>query len=214
MPTVHHLRAADYRVMPWKNGKGTTTELAVGQARGGGAPGGGFAWRLSLAEVPESGPFSDFAGYDRTILMVEGEGMTLDFGGHGEAVVARRFEPVGFSGDWGTDCRLHGGPLRDLNLMVARDLMSAEVEILRLGGTAPERNATRAATHDVLLCHLLDGSADVAVNGGPPVELKDQETLLVENDHPSDRAPRDLAFGAAHAVLFLACLRWRPRGTG
>jgi len=197
--------------MPWKNGKGTTTELAVGYARGGAdAPGGRFAWRLSLAEVPESGPFSEFAGYDRTILLVEGDGMTLDFGPHGEAVVARRFEPVGFSGDWATNCRLHGGPIRDLNLMVARDLMTAEVEILRLGGTVPERTATRETSGDVLLCHLLEGSVDVGLAGdGAPHHLECRETLLVENGRGGDAAPPALAFGATQAVLFLARLRWR-----
>jgi environmental stress-induced protein Ves len=53
---MRHLKHSDYRRMAWKNGKGTTTEIAVHPANAGlaGAP---FEWRVSIADVPESGPF-------------------------------------------------------------------------------------------------------------------------------------------------------------
>ena len=65
---------ADYRVTPWRNGTGKTAEIAV-------APGEGsrFAWRLSIADVPESGPFSDYPGYERIIAVVDAyDAMTQD----------------------------------------------------------------------------------------------------------------------------------------
>jgi hypothetical protein len=34
---------------------------------------------LSIAAVAQSGPFSDFSGYDRSIMLVEGKGFTLEF---------------------------------------------------------------------------------------------------------------------------------------
>ena len=64
-----HRTASQYLRQPWKNGGGTTTELAI-QSRGE-----DWSWRLSLADVDTSGPFSDFVGYRRTILLVSGRGM-------------------------------------------------------------------------------------------------------------------------------------------
>src|SRR3546814_10305481 len=60
------LRAAAHRVMPWKNGGGSTTEVAV-------APDGAgldeFDWRISMAVVGADGPFSGFPGVDRTLAV-------------------------------------------------------------------------------------------------------------------------------------------------
>ncbi len=179
---VKHLHAGDYRSMPWRNGKGTTTELAVGYGPGGaGETAGRFAWRLSLADVPDSGPFSDFAGYDRTIMMVEGAGMTLDFGPNGKAVVDRPFEPVSFKGEWETHCSLHAGPIRDLNVMVARDLVRADIGVQRLGAAPPGGQVMRTAAGDVLLCHALAGSTRVRVGDGEaPFDLNPGETLRLD----------------------------------
>ena len=61
------LRAPDYRVMPWKNGGGTTTEVAVSPE---GAGLDHFDWRISMARVEQDGPFSTFPGIDRTLQQV------------------------------------------------------------------------------------------------------------------------------------------------
>ena len=57
----------DYRLMPWKNGLGTTTEIAIHPAEAdlAGQP---FDWRVSMADVTTDGEFSRFPGYDRSIL--------------------------------------------------------------------------------------------------------------------------------------------------
>jgi uncharacterized protein len=49
------IRARDCRVMPWKNRRGSTTEIAVGSA---GASLDAFDWRISMAHVAADGPFS------------------------------------------------------------------------------------------------------------------------------------------------------------
>jgi len=67
-------------------------------------------WRLSVASVDRTGPFSDFSGYDRVIMLLEGDGMILDFGGHGRAVMSRPFVPQRFDGGWETHATLLGAP--------------------------------------------------------------------------------------------------------
>ena len=52
--------------MPWKNGGGSTTELLVEPA--GATLQTGFRWRLSMAALETSGPFSRFEGHDRTMV--------------------------------------------------------------------------------------------------------------------------------------------------
>lgn len=113
-PDVRLYKAADYRRMPWRNGAGTTQEVACN-------PGGSaaaFDWRLSLADVGQDGAFSSYSGYQRIITVLEGQGMELTVDGRRHAPLAPR-EAYAFSGDAQVDCRLTGGPIRDFNLMYA-----------------------------------------------------------------------------------------------
>ena len=48
------LRAKDYPRMPWKNGGGSTEEIS----RDAGTGLDGFGWRLSIADIGESGGVS------------------------------------------------------------------------------------------------------------------------------------------------------------
>ena len=65
--------------MPWKNGGGVTTEIWASP------PSGIFDWRVSIATVNADGPFSTFAGYERHIMTLSGEGMVLDIEGRGNS---------------------------------------------------------------------------------------------------------------------------------
>ena len=115
---MRFLGRADYRVMPWKNGGGTTTELMIWPE--GSSLADGFDWRVSMADVAASGPFSRFPGYDRHLMMIEGRGMTLDGGPEGPMTLATPCEPMCFSGDWDVSGTLIEGPIRDFNLMLRR----------------------------------------------------------------------------------------------
>jgi environmental stress-induced protein Ves len=147
-----HLKPADYKTMPWKNGGGTTTELMA--ERNGATE--GYDWRLSIASVAASGPFSDFSGYDRSIMLVEGKGFTLDFAEDGTHHLTRSFEPLCFDGAWRTECTLIDGPVKDFNL-IARKNVHAVLDVLRV---APGAETIAAAPTTVL--HLFHGQVTVA----------------------------------------------------
>src|SRR5262245_22091782 len=70
--TARILRRQEYLRMPWRNGGGTTYEIAREPVEGE-----EFDWRLSLALIERSGPFSNFAGYQRAISLVNGAGCIL-----------------------------------------------------------------------------------------------------------------------------------------
>ncbi|GLH66208.1 HutD family protein [Geothrix edaphica] len=116
--------------MPWKNGGGTTLELAVDPP--GATLETGFRWRLSSADVAASGPFSAFPGLERWLLLLAGAGFHIDFGPHGRAELTEPFLPIHFSGDWPAVATLAGGPSQDFNLMVDPRRCRARLETLRL----------------------------------------------------------------------------------
>jgi environmental stress-induced protein Ves len=127
MASVTHVPLAAQPRVPWKNGLGTTREVAVSPLVDG-----RFTWRVSVASVTTSGPFSAFDGYERTIVLLSGDGFALDFAGAAPPrTLDRPLEPCVFAGEWRTTCRLVGGPVEDLNLMVDRARARGSVEVLR-----------------------------------------------------------------------------------
>lgn len=111
------IRASDCKTTPWKNGGGSTTEIAIGPA---GASLEAFDWRLSMALVASDGPFSDFTGIDRTLAVVKGNGLVLTVGEVPAVILSNGTEPVRFPGDTPTTARLTEGPITDLNVMTRR----------------------------------------------------------------------------------------------
>lgn len=128
------LRAADYKVMPWKNGLGATTEIAVSPEHDGLDA---FAWRVSMAQVTRDGPFSSFPGVDRTLLVLTGNGIVLDVDGRQPATLTRDSAPYPFAGDATTKATLIHGPIVDLNVMVRRGVVRSDVQRIQL--TAPQQ---------------------------------------------------------------------------
>jgi environmental stress-induced protein Ves len=128
--SLTRLTAADFKRVPWANGRGTTLELVRREDAAG-----SLLYRLSVADVVEPGPFSPLPGIDRVITLIDGAGFDLDFGGVQPGETLRPFEPVAFSGDWATSaCAVHG-PSKDFNVMTARGKVTAEVEAVTAAAT-------------------------------------------------------------------------------
>ncbi len=125
---IVHLTPNEYKLMPWKNGKGTTTEIAVWPRDAIIAD--GFDWRISLADLDGSGPFSLFPGYDRIIAQISGTDMVLKHKGKADKIL-KRFEPYSFAGEWETENILHG-KAQDFNIMTKRGKYRAEAECLHI----------------------------------------------------------------------------------
>lgn len=110
------IRSADITPTPWKNGGGSTRTLAQWPAESSLSD---FLWRISVARIERDGPFSGFAGVDRTLILLDGAGMLLDLAGR-----PTRVDPttprVDFAGEDAPGCRLIDGPTSDFNLMWAR----------------------------------------------------------------------------------------------
>ena len=167
------LGPADYKLMPWKNGRGFTTELAVfpAQADLRTTP---FDWRVSMADVIEDGDFSPFPGYDRTLIVARGEGMELSFDG---ASAPTRLTGSGqgatFSGDWTTHGRLLDGPVRDFNAMSARARMHHQCEVI---SGAPVEFVWEPGL-ETLFCHCIAGDLVLKMRGSTEWNLGAEQSL-------------------------------------
>lgn len=149
------IRAADARRMPWKNGGGETMELLAHP------PGAGldaFDWRVSMATVASDGPFSTFPGIDRTLAILDGEGLELTVADGTPVRLTAESAPFGFPADAPCRGRLLGGPATDLNVMTRRSLFSHTMARLRLDGSSVV--ASRGST---VLAVCLEG--EIAVDG-------------------------------------------------
>lgn len=155
--TISLIRWDDHELVPWKNGLGMTREVANAHEADG-----TMLWRVSLATVDRDGPFSDFTGYRRIIMLLEGNGMTLDFGKHGRAEMDAPFVPVPFDGAWPTTATLHDGPTRDLNVVTRAGMATGTVALLEPG----TKTIDLALGNSVTLLYMLRGEARVHAGGG------------------------------------------------
>ncbi|MBK7003876.1 MAG: HutD family protein [Burkholderiales bacterium] len=118
----HIIHLTDVAATPWRNGGGVTRELAVWP------PQGEWAWRMSVAEVDRSGPFSRFEGMERWLAVLQGKGVQLDVGvgpralqpGPNVRTLTAADAPFYFDGEANTYCHLRDGPSQDFNLMVRK----------------------------------------------------------------------------------------------
>lgn len=128
MAITHLVARRDYRRMPWKNGGGETVEIARFPE---GVDLGSFDWRISMATVASDGPFSSFPGIDRTLAVLDGEGLRLHRG-EGPEILTCGGEPLAFPADVPTVAQLIDGPIADLNLMTRRGIFIHRMTCLSL----------------------------------------------------------------------------------
>lgn len=157
------IRASDCRTSPWKNGGGSTTEIAAGPE---GASLETFDWRVSMARVASDGPFSDFPGIDRTLAVIKGAGMILSIGNNAPVMLSVGTEPVSFDGDTPTGARLTDGEIIDLNVMTRRGCFSHRLQ-----------RVTEPVFYDF-------GDDDIAIVlsiGGKTTVMAEQDTKILDN---------------------------------
>jgi environmental stress-induced protein Ves len=194
---IQVIRRAAFVAAPWRNGGGVTHEVMRVPA------GGPFRWRVSMAQIDASGPFSDFAGYDRTMVLLRGAGVALTFGDGTAGELRQVGDLVKFDGAVATECRLLGGPCVDLNVMVAKTL-PATARVERLEASL----SMQALRHQTLLIFSIDEPVELQPAGDPrpqALQLGPWELAVVTDCSATLRRTG----AGAHTPVFLATLNDR-----
>ncbi len=122
---------SEFKTTRWKNGKGVTTELAISEA----GTLADFDWRISMATVVEDGRFSDFSGFARVLVLLDGAGMCLlHESAEGQRTtnhLENTLDLAEFDGGSRTTAILTGGPITDFNVMAKIGYWHATVQIVQ-----------------------------------------------------------------------------------
>ena len=152
---------ADIVPTPWKNGGGATREIACWPA---GTGLDSFDWRISVATIAADGAFSVFAGIDRSITLLSGDGVLLH-GEHGTHRLDQPLVPFAFAGETPIRATLLGGASEDFNVMTRRGRCRADVKVWRYAVDGPS-----TPPHAALLL-AVQGDWRCAVAGDAPTLL-------------------------------------------
>lgn len=165
---------------PWKNGGGTTAEIAICPPA---ATIENFAWRISSATVSAAGDFSKFPNCTRFLTVLEGDELGLKV--RGRAVSLPPLEVFEFSGDDHVSCELKGSGVRDLNFIFDKNLIEGSMDIFKGNKTVHAKAGTLA---------VISLSEDVKVEN---VRLGKLETALITIETPVDIALQAADTGVA-----------------
>jgi environmental stress-induced protein Ves len=118
----------------WRNGQGWTRPVAQALAPKDGA----LLWRVSLAEITQASEFSDFAGLDRTTVLVKGGPVTLQ-GPQARWTLAQPGDAAGYPGELPVQQGEPAQPSVFWNVMVARGQARARVRVCHEAMALPPR---------------------------------------------------------------------------
>jgi uncharacterized protein len=189
------IRQSSFMAAPWRNGGGVTHEAL--RVPAGGDP---FRWRVSVAHIGASGPFSDFPAYQRNMVLLQGAGIELRFGGALRRTLRQVGELVEFDGAVPTYCELLNGPCVDLNLMVIKS-ETAVVRVERLVEPLP----VSASGDETALVFPIDGKIALQTAAGATAALESWD-LAVLSQCAAQITALESARSTAATAVFIATL--------
>ena len=172
------LDPSTYRVMPWKNGGGTTTEVLTLPP---GADHGAFEARVSVAAITTDGPFSTWDGVDRTLVLTSGQGVRLETADGSTTTLDLKSRPFAFTGDDPCHASLVDGPVLDLNIMTRRGRMDHRAVRVTLSGEESITCSGALTLLAILSGELVasDPSGEVSLGPGDILVLSPGDPLAV-----------------------------------
>jgi environmental stress-induced protein Ves len=132
--------------MPWKNGLGSTAQIAIHPANAK-FPDEPFVFRISSATVSAKNSFSQFPGYDRWLVVLTGDGLKVN------DRLMRPLLPFHFNGEEEISCDLVKNPVTDLGVIYHREHCVAQMKMEIL-----ESQVVLNPQYDYHYIYCVDGS--------------------------------------------------------
>jgi hypothetical protein len=172
-----------FRTMPWKNGGGTTIEALTLPP---GADLDTFELRVSMAHVEVAGPFSRFLGIDRTLVVMDGEGMTLRMADGSAMTLGQGSAPFTFAGDDPVHATLSAGAIRDFNVMTRRSVLRHHARRIAVDGEL--RFACAGVLSMILVLNgdatASDGAEETPLHRGDLFTVAQRDALVILRSAP------------------------------
>jgi len=179
------LKNSDYQTMTWKNGLGSTAQIEIHPATADFSQ-GNFLWRVSSASVRSDGPFSQFPGYDRWLIVLAGKGLLIN------GFPLQPLSPFHFSGNELIHSELIHEAVTDLGIIYRPDKIDTSMKVQELHGTQ-----TLALTPGVHLLYCLTGQIQT-----PNLTVSANDTLKVTGPAVVELTPpKDLPTKYIHLKL-------------
>lgn len=175
--------AGEYRNEPWRNGLGSTREIACGQVDSLSGSAGTdrdvlagclWPWRLSIADIDQDSVYSSFRGVQREQVLLSGNGLRLMFDDGGMRELAPPHGGARFDGRQGVHAELLDGPVHVFNLMWRSENVSARLLHRPLAGSM----VFFVEPGVLWAIHMLAGQADFDLQCGLPA-LRQGDTALL-----------------------------------
>jgi environmental stress-induced protein Ves len=182
------IQYASLHATPWKNGGGSTTEITVFPP---GATFDDFDWRISLATITQSGPFSVFPGIDRSLSLVDGAGVVLDVGNERRVALSEREPIVAFPGETEVFATVDCGTTTDFNVMTRRARSNHQLErrVVRDFSTLERRSETT-------IVFLAEGESLALISGSERISMVRYDAAVLEKEDV-------WTLEAGHATVFI-----------
>lgn len=201
-PQLKIIRRAAFTTIPWKNGGGITHEAIRVPAAGD-----PFRWRVSVAHIDASGPFSEFAAHDRKMVLLRGAGIELSFADGVKKTLRQVGQLLQFDGAIAAHCELLSGPCVDLNLMILKSDRAA-VRVERVA----ESLAVSASLDETTLVFPIDGAIVLEVSETQPVTLQPWDLAILTNGaghlHRLEPTQSAASAEAPASAVFVATLKF------
>ena len=172
-----------FKTIPWKNGLGHTTELAINS--GGNLD--NFNWRLSIASVVNDGDFSNFSGYQRNLVLIEGEGLILDHSNGDIDELTNLLDIAHFDGGSKTHGSLVNGGIKDFNIMTKQNSFTAEVNCY-----VKQHSANFALiTNKLIFAYSLTNEMHIGHSSKPIASVPVGHLARLQTNHVSESHQQD-----------------------
>jgi len=173
------IRKSSFKPTAWKNGGGVTHE--------------------AIRVPPNTSAFrSEFAGYHRKMVLLQGPGVRLTFGGAPRTDLREVGDIAEFDGALATQCELLGGPCVDLNLMVSQSITGLRAWVERLR----EPRELQAPPQGTLVAFAVSGTMSLNIENCESTSLGAWDMALLKSQDRGTIGPALLNEPAAPLVFF------------